>query len=78
MIRFRDVSFTYDGADRPTLDHVDLVVGGGRAVRGGRADRVGQDDPAACRQRTGSPLHRRPPLGGGAGRRTVDPGVPPP
>ena len=29
MIRFQDVSFTYDGADRPTLDHVDLVVAEG-------------------------------------------------
>ena len=29
MIRFRDVSFSYDGADRPTLDHVDLVVAEG-------------------------------------------------
>jgi len=29
MIRFQDVSFTYDGAERPTLDHVDLVVAEG-------------------------------------------------
>ena len=29
MIRFNDVTFTYDGADRPTLDRVDLVVGEG-------------------------------------------------
>jgi energy-coupling factor transport system ATP-binding protein len=29
MIRFEDVTFSYDGADRPTLDHVDLVVGEG-------------------------------------------------
>ncbi len=29
MIRFDQVSFTYDGADRPTLDRVDLVVGEG-------------------------------------------------
>jgi energy-coupling factor transport system ATP-binding protein len=29
MIRFHDVSFTYDGADRPTLDRVDLAVGEG-------------------------------------------------
>ena len=29
MIRFQDASFTYDGADRPTLDHVDLVVAEG-------------------------------------------------
>ena len=26
MIRFEDVSFSYDGAERPTLDRVDLVV----------------------------------------------------
>ncbi len=29
MIGFTDVSFTYDGAARPTLDHVDLAVGEG-------------------------------------------------
>ena len=29
MIRFAEVSFTYDGAERPTLDRVDLVVGEG-------------------------------------------------
>ena len=29
MIRFTDVSFTYDGADRRTLDRVDLTVGEG-------------------------------------------------
>jgi energy-coupling factor transport system ATP-binding protein len=29
MIRFTDVSFTYDGAERPTLVHVDLAVGEG-------------------------------------------------
>ena len=29
MIRFTDVSFTYDGAERPTLVHVDLTVGEG-------------------------------------------------
>jgi len=29
MIRFSDVSFTYDGAERPTLVHVDLTVGEG-------------------------------------------------
>jgi energy-coupling factor transport system ATP-binding protein len=29
VIRFNDVTFTYDGADRPTLDRVDLVVGEG-------------------------------------------------
>ena len=29
MIRFSDVSFTYDGADRPTLDRVDLTIGEG-------------------------------------------------
>ncbi len=29
MIRFNEVTFTYDGADRPTLDRVDLVVGEG-------------------------------------------------
>jgi energy-coupling factor transport system ATP-binding protein len=29
MIRFSDVSFTYDGADRPTLDRVDLSIGEG-------------------------------------------------
>ncbi|HVC66014.1 MAG TPA: ATP-binding cassette domain-containing protein [Acidimicrobiales bacterium] len=29
MIGFADVSFTYDGADRPTLDRVDLTVGEG-------------------------------------------------
>jgi energy-coupling factor transport system ATP-binding protein len=29
MIRFADVSFTYDGADGPTLDRVDLTVGEG-------------------------------------------------
>ena len=29
MIRFIDVSFTYDGAERPTLDRVDLDVGEG-------------------------------------------------
>jgi energy-coupling factor transport system ATP-binding protein len=26
MIRFSDVSFTYDGSDRPTLSHVDLSI----------------------------------------------------
>ncbi len=29
MIRFEQVSFTYDGAEHPTLDRVDLVVGEG-------------------------------------------------
>ncbi len=29
MIRFEDVSFAYDGADRPTLDRVDLEIGEG-------------------------------------------------
>jgi energy-coupling factor transport system ATP-binding protein len=29
VIRFNEVTFTYDGADRPTLDRVDLVVGEG-------------------------------------------------
>jgi len=29
MIRFSDVTFTYDGAGRPTLDRVDLTVGEG-------------------------------------------------
>jgi energy-coupling factor transporter ATP-binding protein EcfA2 len=29
VIRFEDVSFTYDGADHPTLDRVDLQVGEG-------------------------------------------------
>lgn len=29
MIRFTDVSFAYDGAARPTLEHVDLAVGEG-------------------------------------------------
>ena len=29
MIRFEDVTFTYDGSERPTLDRVDLVVGEG-------------------------------------------------
>ena len=39
---------------------------------------LGQDHAAPGRQRAGAPLHRRPAVGRGAGRRPLDPGLPAP
>ena len=46
MIRFSDVSFTYDGADRPTLDRVDLTIGEGELCVVVGPTGLGQDHTA--------------------------------
>ncbi len=51
------------------LDGIDLAVADGEVVLRGRRHRVGQEHPAAHRQRPGAPRHRRAVPGRGGGGR---------